>query len=371
VRNDNNFTEWQTVPWHEHHFTCNRCAPPAPAIGWARHDKRKIIAVEDTAQAGAYERALKRRPAAFVTQMKADEDGTAHFRVGTNTTSLMHRALSRLPSKGRTANVMLSWRLNTDFTPAAKLDLPRFQLLSNKPDAQHAQPPHFAVPLRPEQLRSLTWMIGQESLDAPAFVEEEISEAVLEPLGWRVEGRAQREHRVRGGVLADEVGYGKTAITLGLIDCTKKDVRKEVEALEDEEMRGKIPTRATLIIVPGHLTRQWVSECEKFAPETFKVLEIPNMARMNNITVDDILGADIIIASSTLFKGGVYLGNLGAFAAVGGMPDEKAPNRYFSARLETNLDALKEQVELLKTKGPQVVLEKIEEVAKNGKLLVF
>ena len=51
-------------------------------------------------------------------------------------------------------------------------------------------------------------MLAQESKIAPPFTEEEISEAILEPLGWRTERRAQRPVHVRGGVLAEEVGHG-------------------------------------------------------------------------------------------------------------------------------------------------------------------
>ncbi len=54
--------------------------------------------------------------------------------------------------------------------------------MSNKLDKEHKQPPHFKTPLRKEQLRSLEWMILQESPEAAPFIEEEISEAILDPL---------------------------------------------------------------------------------------------------------------------------------------------------------------------------------------------
>ncbi|KIP07147.1 hypothetical protein PHLGIDRAFT_431623 [Phlebiopsis gigantea 11061_1 CR5-6] len=366
VRNDDDFTEWQQVSSHGAHDDCTRCAPRAPSIKWARNEKKKIVAVEDTAQAGAYERALKKRPAPFVTQLKVEEDETGHVRIGINIASLMHRALSRLPSKGRTADPVLSWRLDTDFAPMAKLQLPKFTLLSNKMDDQHEQPPHFVTKLRPEQLRSLTWMVRQESANCTPFVEEEISEAILEPLGWRVEGRAQRANRVRGGVLADQVGYGKTAITLGLIDYMAKDVRKDFAKLEKEEMAGKIPTKATLVIVPPHLTKQWVSECKKFAGKTFKVVEVASVSHVNALTIEKVQEADIVVVASNLFKSPNYVQNLGAFAAGGGLP-ENQDGRYFNARLETSLEALKEQVDLLQSEdGPKAVLEKIREVAQKG-----
>ena len=92
------------------------------------------------------------------------------------------------------------------------MSFPKFKLASNKRDAEHTQPHHFSkYPLRVEQLRSLSWMLAQESKSAPPFTEEEISEAILEPLGWRAEGHAQRPQAVHvrsGAALTDEVGYG-------------------------------------------------------------------------------------------------------------------------------------------------------------------
>ena len=216
------FSDWQGAELPGAHVNCERCAPTAPALLWTKVKKR-VVAIEDTAGAGEYERNLKRRPAPFVTQLKLEEDGVGIVRIGVNVASLMHRAMSRLPSAGRKEKVSVSWRLTTDFLPAAKIHLPKFKLSSNRHDAQHAQPPSFKIPLRPEQLRSLTWMIAQEERSlSNYFIEEEISEAILEPLQWRAEGKAQRRVLVRGGVLADAVGYGKTAITVGLIDCTEK-----------------------------------------------------------------------------------------------------------------------------------------------------
>ncbi|EKM50640.1 uncharacterized protein PHACADRAFT_213538 [Phanerochaete carnosa HHB-10118-sp] len=378
VRNDDDFNAWQEVPYKDLHFDCERCAPPAPAIGWARNEKNKIVAVEDAAQAGAYERALKRRPAPFVTQLKVEENGIGHVRIGINIVSLMHRALSRLPSKGRAADATLAWRLDTDFTPMAKLSMPKFKLKSNKQDDQHTQPPDFHTLLRPEQLRSLTWMLQQEEVDAPPFVEEEISEAILEPLNWRVEGRAQRPNRVRGGVLADQVGYGKTAISLGLINCTKDEIKTEFkEALKREgksskktgtdgdPLYGRIPSKATLCIVPPHLTKQWVKEASKFIDQSswrYKIVEVASVAQVNKLTVEAVQNADFIVVASNLFKSPNYVQNLSAFAAGGGLP-ENQDGRYFNARLAKTLEALKDQVELLKAEEVAEVWDRIEKAA--------
>ncbi|KAH8110784.1 hypothetical protein DFH11DRAFT_1708434 [Phellopilus nigrolimitatus] len=359
------FDTWTEVslPEHEHISTCSRCSPSAPTIRWIRDDKNKIRAIEDASQAGAYERALKDRPTPFVTQLKLDEEsGIGTVRIGVNIPSLIHRAYSRLPIKGRAEKPQFAWRLDTDFSDPAKLNLPKFRLTSNRKDPEHAQPKHFKIPLRPEQLRSLGWMLEQESLDAKPFVEEEIAEAILSHLGWRAQGRAQRPVRVRGGVLADEVGYGKTAITLGLIDSASKSVRQEPRPPKDQ-LHGKIYVRGTLIVVPPHLTRQWGSEIKKFSGDHFEVVIISTAANINSLTIEEVQGADIVVVASNLFHSGVYLSNLEALSAGGTLPNQDG--RYFNARLDHVLSSLRDQVERLRTEGSGAVMEAIHEARRK------
>lgn len=104
----------------------------------------------------------------------------------------------------------VNWRLSP--AAGAKLALGRegkttFILPNNRADVQSAQPPNFnKFKLRPEQLRSLTWMIAQEQNPSP-WIEEEVAEAILPQLGWYAEAKATRNVFVRGGVLADEGAF--------------------------------------------------------------------------------------------------------------------------------------------------------------------
>ena len=361
---DGPFADWQEVELPKDHSNCERCAPLAPSLRWIKQGK-KVMAIEDSAEAGEYERRLKRRPAAFVTQLKLDDKGTGTVRIGVNVASLTHRAFARLPTAGRNGRPTLSWRLDTNFKPLVKLVLPKFTLLSNRPDPEHRQPPHFKkFPLRVEQLRSLHWMLEQEKPEAPPFIEEEVSEAMLEPLGWRAEGRAQQPVYIRGGVLADQVGYGKTAITLGLVDCTRKQVARELD--EATEIPGKIRVKASLVVVPPHLTRQWSTEIKKFVSSDAKmqVVTLTTASNLNSLTVEDVIDADIIVVASNLFKSSVYLANLEAIAAGGALP--ASDGRYFNARLDASLDALKQQVDRLREEGSVSVMNEIHAARKKG-----
>jgi hypothetical protein len=363
---DDTFNKWQSVDLPEDLLHCQRCAPTPPTIKWSKTAK-KIMAIEDSQEAGQYERDLKLRPSPFVTQLRLEQN-VGVVKVGLNIASLLHRALSRLPSQNRLERPSLSWRLDTDFAPAVKIQLPPFTLQSNRSDPENNQPPNFKLDLRPEQLRSLTWMIQREAIDAAPFIEEEISEAILEPLGWRAEGRAQRPVKVRGGVLADQVGYGKTAITLGLIDCSYGKLKKEFESKDD--IVGKVPVRATLAIVPPHLTRQWAAEAKKFAPKRFKaVVVISTASQINSLTIKQVQEADLVIVASNLFQSNVYLANLEAFAAGGALPSQDG--RYFNARLDICLEALGKQVERLKEDGSASVMKTIRDARRRGKRITY
>ena len=241
---------------------CSRCAPVAPGVGWIL-SAGKLLPLEDPAEAGEFERALKNRPAPFVIQTRLDGHlGT--MEVALNVTSLLHQALSLLPPRKDSPHT-LAWRLlpNHPSVESSIFISKPFVIPSNKDDPTCDQPPSFAengMALRPEQLRSFAWAMRQERPEVKyTFEEEEIVEARLAPMGWRAEGRASRKVLVRGGVIADAVGYGKTAISLAVIDASRK---LPSLATLNPTPKGMLHSKATLIVVPGHLMDQWENEGE-------------------------------------------------------------------------------------------------------------
>merc|ERR1719204_1748775 len=77
-----------------------------------------------------------------------------------------------------------------------------------------------------------------------------------------LELRATASYNVQGGILADKIGYGKTATTIGLIDCTLHPRR--FPELPPCDAGKFIPASGTLIIVPSNLFDQWLTEIAKF-----------------------------------------------------------------------------------------------------------
>ena len=209
-------------------------------------------------------------------------------------------------------------------------------------------------------------MLAQEAVGVTPFIEEEISESLLTSLGWRAEGRAQRRVQVKGGVLADQVGYGKTAITLGLIDCTHNKIKEEFAT--KIRAPGKIAVKGTLVIVPPHLTRQWNSEVQKFTGKNrFKVVVITTVSNLNGVTIEEIQEADLIIIASNIFKSNVYLENLELLAAAGELPTKEG--RHFNAQLDKSLENLGTQVDLLQDEGSEAVLAAMKAGHEKGRLM--
>jgi hypothetical protein len=191
-------------------------------------------------------------------------------------------------------------------------------------------------------------MLSQEKLDQGVehtFVEEEIAEAALLPLGWRAEGKAERPVLIRGGVLADEVGYGKTAITIGLICSTLGD---QPPKIPKPQTKGHIRLNATLIVVPAHLSGQWPTEFSKFTgKKTTKVHRIINMTDLNSTKISHLQEADVVVVSETLFGSQIYWNNLSHLGGTREIASEPTGGRFFQSCLNEALENLKQHVDIL------------------------
>jgi len=216
-------------------IACEVCAPTRPGVKWTivqKGNSRQALPVEDGKLQARFEYSMKHRPNAWLVTLqipqgktRAPSQATILIKIGVNAVSLAHRALGLFPASlarrsmidearskqgdPNEANTIFEWRVvshvDKSSTSAA---FPKLQFTSNKKSTPANQPPGFESrhPLRPEQLRSLAWMLSQEASSTP-FLEEEVVEAVLPNLNWRAEGRAKRPVLARGGIVADEVRW--------------------------------------------------------------------------------------------------------------------------------------------------------------------
>lgn len=113
-------------------------------------------------------------------------------------------------------------------------------------------------------------------------------------------------HTIRfyGGALVDEMGCGKTAcaVTLCLARTPKSinlDLFRQAKKLPIKD--GKIYSRATLIMVPNHISKQWVGEIDKFnyKKEKFtpKIITISDVRDHRKRTYAEIINADFVIVT--------------------------------------------------------------------------
>ena len=114
------------------------------------------------------------------------------------------------------------------------------------------------------------------------------------------------EIETNGGILADSMGLGKTITMIGLIHYSKildTSIPIPTSIMTPTEFInpfGIIPSKATLIIVPSHLAKQWVDEYYKAIPSSKKnnkVLCILTKTQHIKSTYKDFKEADIIIVT--------------------------------------------------------------------------
>lgn len=218
---------------NDEEIACESCAPKKPDVKWTLVQKGKTIQflpIEDGQLQARYEHNMKHRPDAWLVTLqipgKDKSMESVDIKIGVNAVSLAHRALGLFPLStlarramidastsaagiSNRANMIFDWRVISHVEKQSAdsgKSFPRLVFTSNKTTEPASQPPEFESrnPLRPEQLRSLSWMLSQEASSTP-FYEEEVVEAMLSNLNWRAEGRAKRPVLVRGGIVADEV----------------------------------------------------------------------------------------------------------------------------------------------------------------------
>jgi hypothetical protein len=161
------------------------------------------------------------------------------------------------------------------------------------------------------------------------------------------------------------VGYGKTAITLGLISSAKS-ANGAPPDLPKDLTEKLFKTEATLVIVPSHLMSQWPKEIKKFMGSKLKVVELKTMQCFNKCNLEDLQNADIVVVCFTVLSSPKYFSRLSRFTGVGsGLPSGKTSMRHFDSVYKECLKGIGDRVISLKSNESSTVFDDIEEDAKR------
>lgn len=197
-----------------------------------------------------------------------------------------------------------------------------------KADTLDIAVPGLESKLFPYQQRTLSWLLSREGV---AWSDDERNLRPIQPVTQatspsRLSFRAVKdadgnnvfisdvfqtitrdtspyEMSVKGGILAEEMGLGKTLEVLGLILLNR---RKNQTLQEDgHSAAGLSPTDATLIVTPESLRQQWMTEIARHAPSLLvkhyrgcKKLQDGDDARI----IEELCGYDVVITTYSVLS---------------------------------------------------------------------
>ena len=169
--------------------------------------------------------------------------------------------------------------------------------------------------LFPRQAKALT-KLAEIDDGKSEYVEVEISEQTLG--STTIAAKAENPAALKGGVLADAIGAGKTVVSIALIISRLEKSR----ALLKHKGRVTSQSAASLIVVPPGLISQWKDEFKKFVKEDtkLKILTVWNIRTLMKLSVQEIADADVAIIPIDLLEGdkktkGQYLEHIFSFVS--------------------------------------------------------
>ena len=202
-------------------------------------------------------------------------------------------------------------------SPKKKLDLTgrkhELTVLSSGCNTDRTDPiienPDFTkINLFDYQRRTVKWMYDKEkvknivsySFNDEIFFGDYVCDTIRKEI---ISNQNRKSIDFNGGLLADEVGLGKTFQTIAL---SLLNPPTNISYFSKEHKR--LQSRATLIICPNQLCNQWIREINKTIKDDYKVVTIPMMTKVHfdKYTYIDVLDADFVVVSYNFLGNDAY-----------------------------------------------------------------
>jgi E3 ubiquitin-protein ligase SHPRH len=194
----------------------------------------------------------------------------------------------------------------------------------NNPIAEKLVIPELDTELYPFQKRAVGWLLNRESAHISSTGSVKTSIKSIEPgkgyafkqyqdyLGGvifvshlfgvvtRCPNNFLQVENTRGGILAEEMGLGKTVEMTALISLHRRNPIPETvfDAYLGETIRG---SKATLIITPPSILKQWKSELNRHAP-SLRVMHYEGIAKFGSRKdtsqlLELLIGQDVVLTT--------------------------------------------------------------------------
>jgi E3 ubiquitin-protein ligase SHPRH len=204
-------------------------------------------------------------------------------------------------------------------------------------DLESIEVPGLASRLYPFQRRALQWLLAREgvrctsatSSSAPkvepylplhsgnlpmSFMEAEDADGksfyhsdLYHVVTRNVEPWRDLEYSTKGGILAEEMGLGKTVETISLILLHRRKI--DSQTVFDPYISQQVRTTgATLIVTPETLKKQWISEITKHSP-TLRIMLYEGRARhleTEEDLIQKMLDNDVVVTTYNVLRTEVH-----------------------------------------------------------------